>query len=359
MKKALKIIAIILGVIIVGFGILIWYFKSVISADTIAEYIHDHPENSSIYLTVNNQVLADKNSDRKMPLASSVKIIVAIEYAQQVADSIVNPNTMVDTNIINRYYIPNTDGGAQPEWIKSQIAQNKIADSKVSIEQIAKGMIDFSSNANTEYLIDLLTVDSLNKRIEKLGIQTHDSFYYFISALYVLKDNNIEQLEAMPMSTYQNKSLAFHLRKSINDTSLKISGADLPLEKQRIWSDRLIGSTTKDYASVMQKINSRTYFDSTTQHYLDHVLEGLMDNPANQKWLEHSGKKGGSTAFVLTENLYATRKDGEQIELSYFFNNLDIVDAIMMQSCINMFDLAMIRNKDGERDKLLEIINEK
>ena len=359
MKKALKIIAIILGVIILGFVLLIWYFKSEINAEAIAEYIHEHPENSSIYLTVNDEVLLDVRSDKKMQLASSVKSIIAIEYAQQAADSIIDPSMMVDTNVLNRFYIPNTDGGAQPAWVKSMTEKNNFKEGKVSLEQVAKGMIDFSSNANTEYLIELLTIDSLNNRINKLGINTHDSFYYFISSLYVLKNNSVEDLSAMSMTDYRNKSLAYHLRKSVGDTSLNVTGKDLPLEKQRVWSDRLPGSTTKDYAAVMSKINSRNYFDSKTQEYLDRVMEGLMENPNNQKWLTHSGKKGGSTAFVLTENLYATKKDGETIALSYFFNNMDIVDAIMMQQCINMFDLAMIRNKDGEREELIEIIQGK
>ena len=36
---------------------------------------------------------------------------------------------------------------------------------------------------------------------------------------------------------------------------------------------------------IMKKINSRTYFSKETQKYLDEVMEWILDNPANQKWL--------------------------------------------------------------------------
>lgn len=51
----------------------------------------------------------------------------------------------------------------------------------------------------------------------------------------------------------------------------------------------------------MKKINSRTYFSKETKKYLDKVMEWILDNPANQKWLEHLGMKSGSTAFFLTK----------------------------------------------------------
>ncbi|MDJ0520290.1 MAG: hypothetical protein QNJ74_29910 [Trichodesmium sp. MO_231.B1] len=44
-------------------------------------------------------------------------------------------------------------------------------------------------------------------------------------------------------------------------------------------------STTFEYIEVMKKINSRTYFSKETQKYLDEVMEWILDNPANQKWL--------------------------------------------------------------------------
>ncbi|MEI8279102.1 MAG: serine hydrolase [Bacteroidota bacterium] len=125
-------------------------------SEIIAHYIKDHPVQSSIYLVRNDSVLADINSDRVMPLASTVKILIAIEYAKQVSKGIINPQEMIDSTELDHYYIPFTDGGAQPNWLKSMQQKQVIQGGKIPLVEVAKGMIKYSSNANTEYLIERL-----------------------------------------------------------------------------------------------------------------------------------------------------------------------------------------------------------
>ncbi|MCC3377724.1 D-alanyl-D-alanine carboxypeptidase, partial [Cohnella sp. REN36] len=84
-------------------------------------------------------------------------------------------------------------------------------------------------------------------------------------------------------------------------------------------SERFPSATAKEYAELMQKINSRTYFSKEVQTYLHPLLEGIMENPANKQWLQHAGKKGGSTAYILTDAMYATTKEGTRTELAVFF----------------------------------------
>ena len=120
---------------------------------------------------------------------------------------------------------------------------------------------------------------------------------------------------------------------------------------QRIWSDNLPSSTVEDYVGIMKKINSKTYFDPGTQKYLDEVMEGLMENPANKKWLKHAGMKGGSTAFVLTKSFYATDIKGNTTELAYFLNDLEFLENTRLQGSMNEFELKILTNKEF-RDKI-------
>ena len=121
---------------------------------------------------------------------------------------------------------------------------------------------------------------------------------------------------------------------------------DLGMEIQKIWSDRLPSSTVEDYVSVMKKINSRNYFSENAQKYLDEVMEYILENPANKEWLEHSGMKGGSTAFVLTKALYATDKKGNRTEMAYFLNNLNVLEITRLQMSMNEFELKILTNKE-------------
>ncbi len=322
----------------------------------IVDFISQNPDKSAIYMVQNGKVMASVNADKKMPLASTVKIIIAIEYAYQAAAGKIDPLQWIDTTELDRYYIHNTDGNAHPKWLSYMKAMTRVQNGNVQLQEVAKGMIDFSSNANTEYLLDLLGVDNVNKRLSALGLTNHDSLYYFVSSLGVLNGRTVPELEQLSMEEYRALSAEQH-NKMKADPMYRKGIIFLPLNVQKVWSDRLPAATVKDYVSVMQKINSRTYFDSTTQKNLSMVMEKLMDNPANQQWLKHAGMKGGSTSWVLTKALYATTTTGETTELAYFFNNLTDEEFEKLAMNMNNFELGVLTNRNGARDAILKILN--
>lgn len=75
-------------------------------------------------------------------------------------------------------------------------------------------------------------------------------------------------------------------------------------------------------------------------------MEYILENPANKEWLEHSGMKGGSTAFVLMKALYATDKNGNRTEMAYFLNNLSVLEMTRLQMSMNEFELRILTNKE-------------
>jgi len=322
----------------------------------LAAFIRDNPARASIYLVQDGSVLADFNSDRVMPLASTVKIIIAIEYARQAASGRINPDEMIDTKELGKYYIANTDGGAHPKWLKQMHKKGLVNNGKVRLEEIAKGMIRFSSNANTEYLMEILGLDNINSNLASLGLERHQALYPFVSSLLIYKEVTEEDLEQMPMEAYRDFSYAIHNGLRANEFAYKDSLRKIPRGIQKIWSDRLPGSTAKEYVSILQKINSRTWFDAATQKNIDTLMEGMMDSPKNKSWFYHAGMKGGSTAFVLTMALYATAKNGGKTELAYFFNNLTYSENILWQTVLNNFHRAILKDKK-KREELLAIIN--
>lgn len=143
----------------------------------------------------------------------------------------------------------------------------------------------------------------------------------------------------------------------LSDTTYKKDLGDLGMDIQRIWSDNLPSSTVEEYVGIMKIINSRTYFSPETQAYLNEVMEFLLENPANKKWLEHSGMKGGSTSFVLTKALYATDKKGNKTEMAYFFNDLGILENTRLQMSMNEFELKMLTNEEFRNKVEIELKN--
>ncbi len=349
LKNILIILGIVIGLVLLLVAVGVYYFKP--NKKLVLNFIQENSNKTAIKLVRNDTVLVERNPNKIMPLASTVKILIAIEYAEQAANGKINPNETIPISELEKYYIPDTDGGAHPSWLKD--VNDKIEEEQISIREVAKGMIAFSSNANTEWLCEKLGLNNINNRKDSLGIQNHSDIYYIVSALFVgkekypnLNSNDLEvELKKLPIEEYRQMTSIIH-NKLRQDSTYKKNVGDLGMNIQRIWSDNLPSSTVAEYVEIMQKINSRTYFDKQTQKHLDEVMEFLLMNPANRQWLEHSGMKGGSTAFVLTKALYATDKKGNKTELAYFMNDLGSLENKRLQMSMNEFELKILTNSE-------------
>ncbi len=124
--------------------------------DPVVAFIRANPERSAVFLVRNDTTLVSLRPDQLFPLASTVKTIVAIEFAKQAASGKIRADELIPLTDTDRYYVTNTDGGAHPQWKASLATQTLGTKDSVSLLEVAKGMIRFSSNANTEYLMDRL-----------------------------------------------------------------------------------------------------------------------------------------------------------------------------------------------------------
>ncbi len=328
------------------------------AADSLLNFIKQNKSRSSIFLKENDTVLARLNEDKVMPLASTVKIIVAIEFAKQAAHNVFNENKTIALSELNKYYIPNTDGDAHPNWISYEKEKGNIANDSVKLIDVAKGMIQFSSNANTEYLMDMLGFDNVENNLRLLGLKKHTPIYPLVSALFLYQnpknlpeDKILKEIKRLSNEQYARACILIHNELKHDSTyKEKFRPQDLTLRMQKEWSDRLPASTTKEYVQLCTILNNRRYFDEKTYSVLSTVLETIMENPANQAWLSHAGMKGGSTIFVLTKALYATLKSGTEIEMAYFFNNLSGAENHTLQGWMNDFELKVLTDNNFRKN---------
>lgn len=322
-------------------------------ADSLLAFIKANKSRSSLYLVRNDTVISSLNENRLMPLASTMKIMVAIEFAKQAAFHVFDPEKKVPLNEIDKYYLPGTDGNAHPQWIKYEKANSHISDDSVSLLNVARGMILFSSNANTEYLMDLLGLHNINNNYGLMGIKDFTPVYYFVSALMLyqnpknLKEEKVlKEIRSFSQRNYINACSMIHDQLK-NKTEYKklFRPQDLSVAMQKEWSNRLPESTTKSYAHIAQIINNRKIFSPETYQVLSKVLESIMENPANKQWLDHAGMKGGSTMFVLTKCIYATLKTGDKTALAYFFNDLNLSEEQKLEKWMNAFELNILSDR--------------
>lgn len=362
----LKIIRWVIVSIVVLFslviGIGIYMFKKEVNKENpeyILQFIKENSESEKLSLSINynEQKWVEVNPTKQLPLASTVKIIIAIEYARQAAEGKIDPQQEVSLEELNTYYVPKTDGGAHDAWIANLNNGKEVG--KVHLSEVAKGMIAYSSNANTEYLMNVLGLENINNVPESLGIYNHEPLYPIVSALFIptqlmneqnlTKQEVLEAMRSMDISEYRKRAMDIHNQWQNHPPTAqekKQLVKNLDMDIQKIWSDRLPRSTTEDYVSIMSKLNNKTYFNEEIYKYLDPVMEQLMENPINREWLVHAGQKGGSTAFILTTAMYATDKEGNQTELAFFANDLTTREQAKLSRNMNGFKLKFLQDAE-------------
>ncbi|MDX8364731.1 serine hydrolase [Cytobacillus sp. IB215665] len=206
------------------------------STDYVLKFLDENKEKSSLYLIQNGQVIGDIRSGQSMPLASTVKTIIAIEYAEQAAEGLVKTNETVQISELEKFYVPNTDGGAHNAWLEHMKEQDLMQNDTVSLKEIVKGMIQFSSNANTEFLMMKLGLYQINDRLKKLGLDNHGEIYPFVSSLYIPYEvmvNNYggitskkelqqvkETLKELPSVEWKEIANQIHSKLKSNDASI-------------------------------------------------------------------------------------------------------------------------------------------
>lgn len=348
-KKGL--IALLVIIIFLG-GTSYYIFRD--DLEYVESFLEGNPETTSLYVTRNGEDVIKYQVEQQRPLASVVKIVIAVEYAYQVAEGKINKEEKISLLELDKFYLEGTDGDAHPSWLRYIETEGFIEDESVSLHQVAKGMITYSSNANTEYLMDLLGLENINKRIQNLELKKHGSIYPLSSALLISEYTNnksSEKIYEMSDEEYQRSALDIHRQLKLGNNSLKEEAGNLPLKLQKVWSNRLTRATASDYQKLMFIINQGDVFSADIQTTIRSLMEWPMElHESNRKKYHHFGAKGGSTAYILNQAMYIEDKSNNKMELILFTNKLSLLESIKLNQNIDGFLLKLSNNQTYLQD---------
>ncbi|WP_052343655.1 serine hydrolase [Bacillus massiliigorillae] len=367
-KKILYIGGVILAVMAIASFVSLYSNRP--NGGKILSFIEKHPNQAALSVIYNNKEVTSFNSERKMSLASVVKILVAIEYAEQAAEGKIILDEKVKLSELNRYYLENLDGGAHPAWLESIKEKKLVQDGEIALEEVAKGMVEYSSNANTDYLMDRLGLESINAQIEKLGLTNHEPLTYIDASILIPYEimNTYENMskedkvakakkELRNMTPKQYKALALNIHEKMKDDKDGSYKKAVNIESwydedfDRLYVDRFVQSTTTDYVTVLNKLNSRSYFTKNVQQNIEAIMETPMESEGNQKAYNHVGMKGGSFASVLNMAIYVEDKENNKTELAVFFNGLESKEFNKLSKHMNDFFVKVV-NEPEFRDRV-------
>src|SRR5699024_8755947 len=94
----------------------------------------------------------------------------------------INEDETVPLSSLEAFYIEDTDGGAHEAWLEEMKEEDNIHEESVRLHDVASGMITYSSNANADFLIDLLGEENINQRMDELELE-HDLSFQLLDHL--------------------------------------------------------------------------------------------------------------------------------------------------------------------------------
>lgn len=299
-------------------------------ADSFYNFIKANPLRSSVYITRNDTATARLNENKLMPLASTVAMLVAIEFAQQSTHEVINENTYVSLANVEKFYIPFIDSAAFNTWLDKATVNNEIKNGTIKLVDIARGMIIYGCYANADYLMDVLGFDNVKDNITLFKLKQHTAIYPFAGSLFTfhIPKKSSEDKLLKSLAKYSDKKYsmeAYYNHQDLKeDSSFKetFSPERFTAKLQKMWNDNLPSATTKEYVMVAQALNNREVLDEDAFFPIAEVLEYPMEKKEFQQLYKHFGAKTGKTPFIFTRVIYYTQKDGTRIESAIFFNGL-------------------------------------
>lgn len=276
------------------------------------------------------------NVDEAFPLASTHKIVILAEYARQVGRGILNPNEQIDPTALELYWLRRTDGGAHQAWLDSLDET-----ATVTLNQVVRGMIQFSSNANTDYLLQLLGEDAFRDLYEQLGLENTDYLGMFLGAVLHLGNHetrklsvsDVEALDTVTTLAEQDRlAQRFLTDEQWRERELAyrniLTNFGLPDPNvQSAYFDRFEQrGSPADMLRVMQAAYGFTdALSEDEQAIMQEHLSWLFEvNPNNAQTFAELGFKGGSLPGIFTSAWYGQLIDQEGIYLSVMYRNIPL-----------------------------------
>ncbi|CAD8044681.1 unnamed protein product [Paramecium primaurelia] len=309
---------------------------------SMIQWIKHYPNKFSFSAIADDIVIANYFGTREQTLMSVFKIIVAIEYCKQLNDGKINEEDWINLNEVNKFYIKELDI-SHKNFLQIWEQQGKIKDGQIQLKEIAIGMIALSSNACTEYLETLFTLESIQNTVDQIGLKQSQIFYLSSFLLVFTQDNKdtredfIKYIQNLSVEQVQKKSLEIHNQLILNNESAKdyLSRGKQLLDGEvlKIQSKYFTKSTTLEYSKLLDKLNNGIWFNEKFYQYF-YALMGYvsMQNPALAKEYDHVGVKGGSSAIqgddfcVLTIGFFQQMKKAipfKKTSIAFFIESLD------------------------------------
>ncbi len=281
------------------------------------------------------------NDDVPMPLASVVKVLHLVAYAEAVSDGTLDPTSTVWLDDLNAFYLPNTDLGAHERALTALQENGRVfgQPQAMLLDGVPGMMISQSSNAATDYLHLLLGQREIEETAVDLGLQNQTAPCPFLGQFLIMSnhisayDNSYQAWESYMANPEQyGRDVMLLTEMFNNDEQFRQAAVDWRQrtrepngQAQRMFSHAFNAhGSARDYAGLMARIAQNGLSSPESSFTARRILEWPMQFDANQALFSNLGYKNGSLPGILTTVYYAyPLSGGNPLVVALFYRDLE------------------------------------
>ena len=305
-------------------------------------YLLDNPEDVGLvaYRLGQEDQGVSLNAEVPMPLASVVKLIHLVAYAEAVAAGQLDPLSTVSLSELERYYLPRSDLGAHQEAVAELTANGRTFGDppQILLDEVPWLMIRHSSNAATDYLHMLLGQKAIEETAVSLGLTSQTAPCPFISQFLAMSNhvrtapNDRAALEAYLADPALYSAEVTLLKDAYvqneafrtDEISWRTDRRRPSLPTQQFFTANLnTQGTAIDYAKLMARLAQNGLSNGNSSFTARRFLEWPMQFEVNQELFDNLGYKNGRFPGLHTTVYYAyPDSETTPIVVALFFRNL-------------------------------------
>ncbi len=266
------------------------------------------------------------NAAELFPLASVSKLLIFIEYARRVNAGVISLTEMVPVDRLNLYDVPRSNSGAHERFLSSYPAGTP----SISLFDIAAlGMIQYSSNAAADYLLDRLAPVNWDNLYHILGI-TSTGKPHALGIIALLMDNHDMEQQWQELSFEEGEAL---FERYLSDplwhqaeVAYRARRGRQPLDwniEAMILQRHTVTGTAQDFLTILDTIygTSRALSDNTKKMVRD-ALRWRNNDYIDGMYVEYGSKLGFYAGGVLTLVAYGWPHNSDPVISAVFFRNI-------------------------------------
>lgn len=279
-------------------------------------------------------------ADEPMPLASVVKLVHLIAYAQAVDAGAVQAGQSVALDDLARFYLPGSDLNAHAQALAELAASQQLVDRALPLSAVVWMMVRYSDNAATDYLQTLLGQAVIEQTARDLGLEPHSAPCPFIGRFLLMSNHTRRTDDSSAVAALISDPARYALEVA-HLTDLYSQDAAFRAAEQAYWGVRRrpsvavqsqftaaldTRSTARAYADLLARtVNGQVgtpRVNNLVRYYLEWPLQAF---PTNRERYLSIGYKNGALPGVLTTVYYAWPRDSaEPLVVALFYRDLPL-----------------------------------